>query len=83
MLGRVEETAGWKGEVMAADILLMRSLTRLRQVTYQSPIVSVQRRERRSLAQNPLKEQVSVHFPQSECPVLKEQVLILAFSHLN
>ncbi|XP_060790490.1 atypical kinase COQ8A, mitochondrial isoform X2 [Neoarius graeffei] len=42
---------------MAADILLMRSLTRLRQMTYQNHILSVQRRERLSLVQNPVKEQ--------------------------
>ncbi|XP_017331776.1 atypical kinase COQ8A, mitochondrial [Ictalurus punctatus] len=42
---------------MAADILLMRRLNRLR-VIYQSHILSIQRRERLSLAQNPLKEQM-------------------------
>ncbi|XP_053488547.1 atypical kinase COQ8A, mitochondrial [Ictalurus furcatus] len=42
---------------MAADILLMRRLNKLR-VIYQSHSLSVQRRERLSLAQNPLKEQM-------------------------
>lgn len=79
----VEETADWKGEVMAADLLLMRSLTRLRQVTYQCHILSVQRRERPSLAQNPLKEHVSVHLPHSEGPDLTDKRVILAFNNPN
>lgn len=65
---------------MAADILLMRRLNRLR-VIYQSHILSIQRRERLSLAQNPLKEQVSVNLPLFEGPVLKE--VTLAFTSLT
>lgn len=65
---------------MAADILLMRRLNKLR-VIYQSHSLSVQRRERLSLAQNPLKEQVSVNLSLFEGPVLKE--VTLAFNHLH
>lgn len=68
---------------MAADILLMRSLTRLRQMTYQSHILRIQGRGRLSLAQNPVKEQVSVNLPQFESPFLKDQVVTLVFNHLN
>lgn len=67
---------------MAADILLMRSLTRLRQMTYQNHILSVQRRERLNLVQNPVKEQVSVNLPQFEGPFLKDKVLTLVFNQM-
>lgn len=67
---------------MAADILLMRSLTRLRQMTYQNHILSVQRRERLNLVQNPVKEQVSVNLPHFEGPFLKDKVLTLVFNQM-
>ncbi|KAK3538332.1 hypothetical protein QTP70_035219 [Hemibagrus guttatus] len=53
----LRKLGGQKGEVMAADILLMRRLTRLRQLAYQSHFLSVQRRERLCLAQNHPKQQ--------------------------
>ncbi|KAF4084198.1 hypothetical protein AMELA_G00125720 [Ameiurus melas] len=67
---------------MAADILLMRRLNRLR-VIYQSHILSVQRRERLRLAQNPLQEQMYSCTERTASTVKSGLKSIYSFPHIG